>query len=119
MNFKLNYVINRKKYERIEDVPSAFRHLLEDKNQNGVPDLLEGKPDTTIVTQSTQYVINGKTYSCLEDIPSDIRKFLDGKNKNENHLQPAFSAKVPFSDGPFVALIKWIWAAFLGSSRKK
>lgn len=33
--------INGVKYSRIEDVPAEFRALLEDKNNNGIPDFVE------------------------------------------------------------------------------
>lgn len=35
------YVVNGKEYERVEDMPESARRILEDKNQNGIPDILE------------------------------------------------------------------------------
>jgi hypothetical protein len=37
----LSIEINGVKYSRIEDVPAEYRALLEDKNNNGIPDFVE------------------------------------------------------------------------------
>lgn len=42
------YVVNGKEYERVEDMPENVRKIFEDKNQNGIPDILE---DTGLKTE--------------------------------------------------------------------
>ena len=38
----IKYRINGKEYSSVEEMPETLRRLFEDKNQNGVPDILEG-----------------------------------------------------------------------------
>lgn len=79
---------NGKTYSGIEamppDVRSAYEQLMSlfaDKNQNGIPDFLEGSPETNISIQTTsissnptQIVVDGQTYTSPEEMPPEARQ---------------------------------------------
>ena len=67
----VRYTVNGREYASLDEVPEAFRKLLEDKDADGVPDLLQKLGARTVVSRT--WWINGKTYHHLEDIPPELR----------------------------------------------
>jgi len=87
-------VIDGKTYKSVDEMPEDIRGKYEDamrnldKNQNGMPDLLEsqnpfadqnkdGRPDVfdglvSNVMSSTRIIANGKTYNSLDELPPEI-----------------------------------------------
>ena len=98
MNQKL-IVIDGKTYKSVDEMPEDVRRNYEnamrdlDKNQNGVPDMLEnmksfanvnkdGMPDAfaglvSNVISSTKIIADGKTYNSLDELPPEIRAKYD------------------------------------------
>lgn len=72
------YEINGVRYDRIEDVPEEFRKLLEDKDANGVPDIIDslrsaapdGNANLTQVRTTTSVIGEG------DDLRATIRSRL-------------------------------------------
>src|SRR5688572_30093395 len=75
----LSIEINGVRYSRIEDVPAEFRGLLEDKNNNGIPDFVESfSPDGgKNVVKIERRIIRTERAS-----GNDVRRLL----KNVKHL---------------------------------
>lgn len=98
---------NGQEYDSPDAMPPDVRKLydmansmLEDKNQNGMPDLFEnmGMSQTPTVMHSAQYVIDGTSYASLESMPPEARqryeqamKRLDGNNNGVPDLFEAFA----------------------------
>lgn len=65
-------------------------HVLQDKNQNGMPDIVEqalqnqgGGTNPNITTQvATTYVVRGKQYNSLEEMPAEDRAYVEKKMQN-------------------------------------
>ena len=100
MNQKL-IVIDGKTYKSVEEMPEDIRRKYEnamralDKNQNGIPDMLENtnlfadknqggmanvfedltsfQGSTSHVISTTKITINGQVYNSLDQLPPDIR----------------------------------------------
>jgi hypothetical protein len=77
---------NGQEYESRDAMPTEIRRLydlastmLADKDQNGVPDLLEGAPSNVAqdVRQVQLFVADGKAYSSLDELPLDMRKHYE------------------------------------------
>lgn len=82
-------IFNGKEYTRIEDMPPEVRQayeqamgLLADKNQNGIPDIMEGmmggapsvSQSTLNLTSPGQIIFNGQTYSNPDQLPPEARQ---------------------------------------------
>ena len=86
---KQSFKINGKTYSSPDQMPedvrkvyeSAMAKLREDKDGNGVPDVLEGKfsgDGTSLphVQAVTRYTVNGVTYNSFEEMPPNVREFF-------------------------------------------
>jgi hypothetical protein len=69
-------IINGKAYNSLDDMPSDVRasyevmqNVLADKNQNGVPDIMEG----AAVMQNATIIYEGKAYASVNDLPPEGR----------------------------------------------
>ena len=86
------FVVNGKTYTSLDEMPPDIRQsyeqamgLLRDENQNGMPDILEGKTGANVSTfettlnlpGSTQIIADGKTYSSVDEMPADARITYD------------------------------------------
>jgi|GEM_PF-6093524 len=78
------YIVNGKRYTRLEDMPEEERRIFE-QFQSGHPfdaDAMEQQflaehPDSKVVRQtSSQIVVNGKKVTSADDVPEDIRKAM-------------------------------------------
>jgi hypothetical protein len=82
------FVVNGKTYASLDEMPPEVRQaydqamgVLRDENQNGIPDILEGKTranvsnfQTTLNLPGTmQIVADGKTYKSVDEMPADAR----------------------------------------------
>lgn len=63
---KVSYEVNGVKYDRLEDVPAEFRKYFEDKDNNGVPDVIDdamnADPSATqakMTTVKTHHFVTG------------------------------------------------------------
>ena len=101
--------VNGTTYESVEQMPPDVRDQLEramamlaDRNQNGVPDVLEGgKLDvhstagetTTHITAETkhEYIVDGRRYESLKDLPPAVRAAL---NSPQSHPSRAGYGKM-------------------------
>lgn len=83
-------IINGKEYSSIEEVPNEFRHFLEDKDQDGMPDFVQqfmgsGKSfDGKAVTTHFETTINGTD---LQDLPKSVQKTLSSAGVLDNDGQ--------------------------------
>lgn len=87
---KTTYTVNGKSYDRLEDVPQPHRDtiakLLEDKNQDGVPDVFDdgagNRVETKIVTTHESSTI--RDLNTGRNIFEDelVRKFTDTDRKS-------------------------------------
>jgi hypothetical protein len=81
-------IVNGKMYTSVDEMPPEIRQayeqamsVLADKNQNGVPDILEGVmatdginvQTTPITISSSQFIVDGKTYSSVDELPPEAR----------------------------------------------
>jgi hypothetical protein len=73
-------IFNGQQYESTDAMPPEVRKLyeqmkalLDDTNNDGMPDLLQGATSSQRIMAVTQYVVDGKTYSRLEDLPPHAR----------------------------------------------
>ena len=105
--------VNGRTYHSVEEMPPPVRReyeramadLMADRDANGVPDVMEGKPPppggrsvVTQFTQSQRYVVNGQEYSRLEDVPAEYREALS--QAWGSSAPPALpSVSFPHSDG--------------------
>jgi hypothetical protein len=79
------YIVNGKTYNSLDEMPpdvratyEAMGNLFADKNQNGVPDILEGTMNAGITVISTPTIIyEGKTYTNVNDLPPEARAKYD------------------------------------------
>lgn len=78
-------IINGVTYNSIEEMPPDVRaqyeapgSLLADKNQNGMPDVVEGAMQSgATVIQTSAIVYEGKTYARPDDLPPEARAKYD------------------------------------------
>jgi len=83
-------MFNGKEYDSEDEalppqVHEAYQRALnslEDKNHNGMPDLLEqsGQVVKPRVVFKTRIKVNGKEYQSMEDVPADVRQQLGQLN---------------------------------------
>jgi hypothetical protein len=82
-------IFNGKEYNSLEEMPADARQAYEsmmgifaDKDQNGIPDILEGKgdisttsaqPTSNITLQSATIVYDGKSYNNVDELPPEAR----------------------------------------------
>lgn len=98
-----NILFNGKTYRSVEDMPPDVRQayesvmqVLEDKNQNGLPDLFEGALGGQKAIH-TSIVYNGQTYGNMADLPPEAREKYDkmmGKWDKDNNGIPDFAEKI-------------------------
>jgi len=77
--------LNGVTYRSVDEMPpdvraqyEAMGNLLADKNQNGMPDLVENAlQNNATVIQSSVIIFEGKTYARPEDLPPDARARYD------------------------------------------
>ena len=73
--------------------------LLEDRNQNGIPDAFEGiarggvtmSHQAVVQTVSTTYSIDGKTYKSLDEMPPGIRRKFEQIRKSTGDAAAAIA----------------------------
>jgi hypothetical protein len=78
--------IDGQTYNSLNEVPAEIRkkyeqalNLLADRNNNGIPDVLEGKADAgkaVVVESIRRFVVNGRQYDRFEDLPPDVRQAM-------------------------------------------
>ena len=67
----IKYRINGKEYHSLEEMPEPLRKLFEDKNQDGVPDILEGTGIEVI-----KRVVQLGSPNDLSNAPPEVQKAL-------------------------------------------
>ncbi len=84
-------IVNGKEYSSINDVPAEFKVMFEDKNNNGIPDFVEGilagaedmknsvhvSGKDSINANFTTFVYNGTQYSDMNQLPPDARTIVE------------------------------------------
>ena len=104
----VSFEVDGKEYDRIEDVPSRYRRVFEDKDNNGILDHLERRTtgnvyDAPLPSSTTvSFEIDGKEYHRIEDVPSEYREMFEDKDNNgiPDHFGGEMTDKV-FYDGQF------------------
>lgn len=93
----LSIEINGVKYSSIDDVPAEFRALLEDKNNNGIPDFVESFTDA----KNNVVKIERRTIRTNSATGGDIRRLLEKAefldSTDQRPLRDSVSPKVIFS----------------------
>lgn len=76
-----NIIFNGKQYKSVEEMPvdirstyEAIMGIMSDKNQDGVPDIMEDMPAIAKqAMQTMQIFFEGKMYSGMEELPPEAR----------------------------------------------
>ena len=79
-------IFNGKTYNSLEEMPGderqAFEHLSNmfvDKDENGIPDFLEGDMARNVMAAFTSTVnLNGQTYNGINELPPEVRAKVQG-----------------------------------------
>ncbi len=96
MNALNKITVNGKEYNSIEDVPKEFKVMFEDKNNNGIPDFVEGilagtndlknavhtSGDSSINANFTSFFFNGQQYSDINQLPTEARQLVERNLSN-------------------------------------
>jgi hypothetical protein len=77
--------VNGQTYKSVEEMPpdvrkiyeSMISRLTEDKDGDGVPDVLQGKGGNSVVQKSTRSVVFSKQYNSPEEVPPELRQLID------------------------------------------
>jgi hypothetical protein len=97
-----NIVFNGKSYRSLEEMPPEVREAYEsvmqimaDQNQNGVPDLFEGRLGAKV--QKVDIVFNGQAYEKLSELPPEAREKYQqmmGKYDKDGNGIPDFAERI-------------------------
>src|SRR5690242_10329726 len=79
------FTVNGKTYSSPDEMPAEERKIFEstmaklgeDKDHNGIPDVLEGKSVDGVtfkVQRVSSYMVNGVKYNSLEEMPAEVRE---------------------------------------------
>jgi hypothetical protein len=79
------FSVNGKTYNSLDEMPPEVRaqfetmqNMFADKNQNGMPDILEGVSGASAaVMQTAKIIYEGKMYDSVEQLPPDARAKYD------------------------------------------
>jgi len=73
--------VNGKEYNSLNDVPDEFKVIFGDKNNNGIPDFVEGLLNTADVQKSapleanfSTFFYNGTQYSSIDSLPPEAKE---------------------------------------------
>ncbi len=73
--------VNGKEYSSLNDVPDEFKVVFGDKNNNGIPDFVEGLLNTAVVNKSapleanfSSFFFNGAQYSNIDSLPPEAKE---------------------------------------------
>ena len=78
-------LFNGQEYNSVDEMPVEVRYayqevleVLEDKDKNGVPDILEhgAQAGKARVVVNTRYKVNGQEYENKDDLPADVQEAL-------------------------------------------
>lgn len=94
-NGKKTYRVNDVHYERLEDVPAQYRHLFEDKNNDGVPDGFEFPIDMSSPWAMIKSLLSGgkqtrksKPQSVNQKMNKDVRSDGYNRGKEDTSIKP-------------------------------
>ncbi len=103
-------IFNGQVYNSLEEMPAEARQayeqamsVLADRNQNGVPDILEGVlplgSGAVQIISANKFIVHGKTYSSPDEMPPEARQayeqFADAFDKNRNGILDIFEDALP------------------------
>lgn len=82
MNQPRKIIINGKEFASLDQIPEDLKKLLKDENQNGIPDIAEGKFSFGDIKNIYQFVtqnpgaiqIQGQTYSNFDELPPEAKQ---------------------------------------------
>lgn len=88
--------VNGKEYNSIDEVPKEYKVLFGDKNNNGIPDFVEGilagandlnsaahvSGNTSINANFTSFFYNGQQYSDINQLPPEARDKVESSLAN-------------------------------------
>ena len=80
----VTYRINGKEYHSLEEMPEPLRKLFEDKNQDGVPDILEGTGIEVI-----KRVVRLGSPNDLSSSPPEVQEALRQRQPDSAPAKPA------------------------------
>lgn len=101
--------VNGKDYSSLNDVPEEYKVIFGDKNNNGIPDFVEGilagtqdkqnintniSGNSSINANFTSFFFNGSQYKSLEDLPPEARQKVEQGLKSFEKTGMKFS--MPF-----------------------
>jgi len=72
--------IDGKRYDSFDDLPEDCKKLLEDKNQNNIPDIFEGNEKKIIRSET---IIERKKFNNINELPEEIRKKIEKDFSNK------------------------------------
>jgi len=83
--------VNGKEYKSLNDVPEEFKVIFGDKNNNGIPDFVEGLLNTADLKKTapmeanfSTFFYDGKQYSSIDALPPEAKeKVKQGFSKLE------------------------------------
>lgn len=115
MNQPRKILINGKEYNTLDQVPEELKQILKDENQNGIPDIAEGKFSFGDVKNIFQYAmknpgaiqVQSQTYSNFGELPPEAKAKVE--QAMANFSVPA-SQNVPLATGsPVVKQGGGVW----------
>ncbi len=98
-------IFNGQVYNSLEEMPAEARQayeqamsILADRNQNGVPDILEGVlplgSGPVQIVSANKFIVHGQTYTSPDEMPPEARQayeqFADAFDKNRNGILDIF-----------------------------
>ena len=76
----MRITFNGKEYASVEEMPAEVRSayekvagLLEDRNQDGIPDIVQGGGSQHFMVTQTRIFFDGKTYGSVDELPPEAR----------------------------------------------
>ncbi|NMC36681.1 hypothetical protein GYA49_06635 [Candidatus Beckwithbacteria bacterium] len=81
---KNTYTVNGQNYANFEDLPENFQKMLEDKDQNGIPDQFDPLIAQAQEAQVNTITINGKSYNNWDEVPKNLQHLKDLPKKLKN-----------------------------------
>ncbi|MGH7724946.1 MAG: SH3 domain-containing protein [Candidatus Eiseniibacteriota bacterium] len=113
----IRILVNGRSYSSIEEMPPEDRRvyeetlrMLEDKDDDGIPDVLQGKRSgigaNVIVATSNRIIVNGKQFRSLDELPPEQRAQIAGflgetgpEAVGHERATPGFHASITFGSG--------------------
>lgn len=109
-------IVNGKEYASLNDVPDEYKVMFGDKNNNGIPDFVEGilagtqdmqnttaniSGNSSINANFTSFFFNGNQYNSVNDLPPEARQKVETALNNFEKNGFKFSMPLENQDNSF------------------